>query len=70
MPPRTNPPDPTKVVALCAYHQDPVPNRPDIHHVIGQSQNFPENIVLFQARNSGDPAVKVSDSLLVVNIQC
>ena len=53
----------TKVAALRAYHQDPMPNRPDIHHVIGQSQNFPENVVLFQARNSGDPAVKVSDSL-------
>jgi len=52
----------TKVAALHAYHQDPMLNRPDIHHIIGQSQNFPENIVLFQARNSDDPAVKVSHS--------
>ena len=59
----------TKVAALRAYRQDPVPNRPDIHHVIGESQNFPENIVLFQARNSDDPAVRVSRSLLSVNVQ-
>jgi len=59
----------TKLATLCAYHQDPMPNRPDIHHTIGQSQNFPENIVLFQARNSDDPAVKVSCSLLSVNVQ-
>ena len=59
----------TKVAALHAYHQDSLPNRPDIHHIIGQSQNFPENIVLFQAHNSDDPAVKVSRSLLSVNVQ-
>ena len=59
----------TKVAALRAYRQDPVPNRPDIHHVIGESQNFPENIVLFQARNSDDPAVRVSRFLLSVNVQ-
>ncbi|KAF9230744.1 hypothetical protein BU15DRAFT_83245 [Melanogaster broomeanus] len=47
-----------RATALHAYHQDPAPNRPDIHHVIGQSQNFPENILTFQARNSDDPAVK------------
>ena len=58
-----------KVAALHAYCQDPMPNRPDIHHIIGQSQNFPENIVLFQACNSDDPAVKVGRSLLSVNIQ-
>jgi len=59
----------TKLAALHAYHQDPMLNRPDIHHTIGQSQNLPENIVLFQARNSDDPAVKVSRTLLSVNVQ-
>ena len=52
-----------------AYHQDPVPNQPDVHHVIGKSENFPENILLFQTCNSDDPAVKVSCSPpLVVTI--
>ena len=59
----------TKLATLHAYHQDPVLNRPDIHHTIGQSQNLPENIVLFQAHNSDDPAVKVSRTLLSVNVQ-
>ena len=57
----------SKVAALRAYHQDPAPNRPNIHHVIGQSQNFPENIVLLQACNSDDPAVRVGHSLLSIN---
>ena len=52
-----------KVAASQAYCQDPVPNQPDVHHVIVQSQNFPENILLFQSRNSDDPAVKVSDTV-------
>ena len=58
-----------KVAASHAYHQDPVPNKPDVHHVISKSENFPENILLFQACNSDDPAVKVNCSLpLVVTI--
>jgi hypothetical protein len=56
-----------RATALHTYHQDPAPNRPDIHHVIGQSQNFPESILTFQARNSDDPAVKVSRGFLSVN---
>ncbi|KIJ05949.1 hypothetical protein PAXINDRAFT_20828 [Paxillus involutus ATCC 200175] len=45
-----------RVAALHTYSQDPVPNRPDIHHIIGQLQNFPVNILSFQAQNSDDPA--------------
>ena len=36
-----------------------VPQAPEAHHVIGKSQNFPENIPLFLQRHAGDPAVKV-----------
>ena len=39
---------------------DPVPNKPEEHHVIGQSQNFPEDLACFIQANMGDPAVKVS----------
>ncbi|KAF8834372.1 hypothetical protein BDN67DRAFT_992676 [Paxillus ammoniavirescens] len=47
-----------RVAALHTYSQDPVPNRPDVHHVIGQSQNFSINILSFQMQNSDDPTVK------------
>ncbi|KIJ59569.1 hypothetical protein HYDPIDRAFT_33097 [Hydnomerulius pinastri MD-312] len=40
------------------YQQDPMANTPDAHHVIGQSQNFPENLFTFLGQNSDDPAVK------------
>jgi hypothetical protein len=33
---------------------------PDGHHVVGKSQNFPENIPLFLQKNAGDPAIKVT----------
>jgi hypothetical protein len=36
-----------------------VATSPETHHVIGVSQNFPENISLFLHKNRGDPAVKV-----------
>ena len=39
---------------------DPVPNKPEKHHVIGQSQNFPEDLARFMQANTGDPAVEVS----------
>ena len=52
-----------KMTATQAYRQDPVPNQPDMHHIIGRSQNFPENMLLFQSRNSDDPAVKVSNTV-------
>jgi len=39
---------------------DPSPNTSDLHHVIGKSQNFPEDISTFVQQNSDDPAVKVS----------
>jgi len=45
---------------------DPVPNKPDEHHVIGQSQNFPEDLTSFMQSNVGDPAVEVSFSVLVI----
>jgi len=39
---------------------DPVPNKADDHHVIGQSQSFPEDVTSFMQTNIGDPTVKVS----------
>jgi hypothetical protein len=33
--------------------------RPEIHHVIGKTQNYPENIPIFLQKNAGDPAIKV-----------
>jgi hypothetical protein len=32
---------------------------PEAHHIIGKSQNHPENTSLFLASHTGDPAVKV-----------
>jgi hypothetical protein len=32
---------------------------PDVHHIIGKTQNHPENITLFLQKHIGDPAVKV-----------
>ena len=34
------------------------------HHVIGKSQNFPEDINIFLQKNSEDPAAKVILSFL------
>ena len=39
---------------------DPVPNKPEEHHVIGLSQNFPEDLTRFMQANMGDPAARVS----------
>jgi len=39
---------------------DPSPDTPDLHHVIGKSQNFPEDIGTFIQKNLDDPAVNVS----------
>lgn len=39
---------------------DPVPNEPDEHHLIGRSQNFPEDLTRFVQANIGDPATTVS----------
>lgn len=36
-----------------------VANKPEAHHIIGKSQNYPENISLFLQKHAGDPAVKV-----------
>lgn len=44
--------------ALCLA--DPIPNKPEEHHVIGQSQNFPEDLACFMQANIGDPAIEVS----------
>jgi hypothetical protein len=41
--------------------QEDVPNTPEVHHIIGKSQNHPENIPLFLQKYAGDPAVKVLD---------
>ena len=39
---------------------DPVPNQPEEHHIIGRSQNFPEELTRFVQSNIGDPATSVS----------
>jgi hypothetical protein len=39
---------------------EPVSNKSDEHHVIGQSQNFPEELTRFVQTNLGDPATRVS----------
>lgn len=46
---------------------DPVPNQPDEHHVIGQSQNFPEELTRFVQINLEDPATKVSPRLYMLD---
>jgi hypothetical protein len=38
--------------------------KPEIHHVIGKTQNYPENITLFLQKNAGDPAIKVLSFLI------
>ena len=38
---------------------DPAPQALEQHHVIGKSQNFPEDINIFLQKNSEDPAAKV-----------
>ena len=43
---------------------DPVPNAPERHHVIGLSQNFPEDLTRFVQANLNDPAAKVHVVLL------
>jgi hypothetical protein len=37
--------------------------KPEAHHVIGKSQNSPENVPLFLQKFAGDPAVKVKGLL-------
>ena len=39
---------------------DPTPEVPEQHHVIGKSQNFPEEINTFLLKNSHNPAAKVA----------
>lgn len=39
--------------------QDPTPNEPTIHHVIGKSHNFPVDMSAFIQSNKDDPATKV-----------
>ena len=39
---------------------DVVPNNADEHHVIGASQNFPEELTRFVQSNINDPATKAS----------
>jgi hypothetical protein len=44
--------------------REEVPISPELHHVIGRSQNYPEHIPSFLQNNANDPAVKV-DGILV-----
>jgi len=41
---------------------------PEVHHIIGKSQNFHENIPLFLEKNRHDPAVKVTLIYTFINI--
>jgi len=41
---------------------------PDVHHVIGRSQNYPENISLFLQKYADDPAIKVNYSTSIGDI--
>jgi hypothetical protein len=33
--------------------------RPEVHHTIGKTENFPEHLNFFIQKHSGDPAVEV-----------
>ena len=44
---------------------DPIPHNAEEHHVIGQSQNFLEDLTKFMQTNMGDPAVEVSPYTLM-----
>ena len=48
---------------------DPTPEVPEQHHVIGKSQNFPNDINVFLQSNSDDPAVKVSRVVFTSDIK-
>ncbi|KIM59740.1 hypothetical protein SCLCIDRAFT_125548, partial [Scleroderma citrinum Foug A] len=37
---------------------DPVPNKAEQHHIIGESQNFLEDLTSFMQTNMGDPAIQ------------
>ena len=39
---------------------DPISNKVEEHHAMGQSQNFPEDLTRFMQTNIEDPAVEVS----------
>ena len=39
--------------------QEEVLSTPEVHHVIGKSQNFPENIPLLLKKYAGNPAIKI-----------
>lgn len=45
---------------------DPVLNKPDEHHVIGESQNFPEELTKFVQSNLEDPATRVSTPFYIL----
>jgi len=46
-----------------------VATSPEAHHVIGVSQNFPENIPTFLQKNRGDPAIKLKFFMMLLNAQ-
>lgn len=56
-----------RICQICARHHkignspnEDITKSPKAHHIIGKSQNFPENIYLFLEKNRNDPAVKVA----------
>ncbi|KIJ64394.1 hypothetical protein HYDPIDRAFT_90003, partial [Hydnomerulius pinastri MD-312] len=47
-----------KLAALQAEPKEPVSIKPEDHHHIGRTQNFPEDLMLFVRKNSDDPLAK------------
>ena len=50
---------------ICLKHDalnvaDPMLNKAEQHHIIGESQNFLEDLTSFMQTNMGDPAIQVS----------
>lgn len=49
----------SKVAALPAGPKERLPNKPKDHYHIGQTQAFPEDLMLFVRKNLDDPLMKV-----------
>ena len=49
----------SKVAASRAGPKESLPDKPEDHHHIGQTQAFPEDLMLFVRKNSDDPLTKV-----------
>jgi len=47
------------MLAAQARLKESLPNKPEDHYHIGQTQNFLEDLILFVRKNSADPLMKV-----------